>query len=117
MAFLAQRYNTRRAGDEDEAGNGKLTGVWYARRPSGDGLARTYWADTPFRTCRHCETNRIPIEDAPTLIKEYDLTKFAADLVRLPTVTTAALSASKGTTRSGQANTPSLFCTGLDVPL
>lgn len=28
MAYLAQRYNTRRAGDEDEAGNGKLTGVW-----------------------------------------------------------------------------------------
>lgn len=29
MAYLAQRYNTRRAGDEDEGGNGKLTGVWW----------------------------------------------------------------------------------------
>lgn len=51
MAYLAQRYNTRRAGDEDEAGNGKLTGVW------------------------------VPVEDAPTLIKEYELTRFAAELL------------------------------------
>jgi hypothetical protein len=30
MEYLVKRYNTTRAGDEDEQGNGKLTGTWYA---------------------------------------------------------------------------------------
>lgn len=94
MAYLAQRYNTRRAGDEDEAGNGKLTGVWSVQPPFVCAAIlqphTDAWADThlAYFTCHFIITSmsgfhfdRIPIEDAPTLIKEYELTKFAAELV------------------------------------
>lgn len=57
MAYLAKRYDTRRAGDEDANGSGKLTGTW------------------------------IPLEDSANVASQYGLTKFAAELIGFETPT------------------------------